>query len=922
MNPFTFVATYCMAINMKNKLYLSIFSLLLIALFSSITFRHFYCSKRATSMPDFLQSHFSRVDSIEKSLDFEQKLLGCFIISNDNLAATQNIIRQGMPAGILLEHSKRSEVKDELAGLHVPNQNMFLAIKSIDEFERSIGSPLPLVRGAVNNDSAISQLGAATGKELKECGVNLVFSNDLLHCLSPSPSAHSYHASIEAACTKAAAYQDGLATSGRVIYLSDLSRADRNNRPEQICHLIKEFRDRKLPAVLGSNETHQLNRIFLKKTLKDSLDYKGLLLQTLHKKCSKAQLKSMLSNADFFLVNASDFEAVFDAVRFCIKDSPDLKSVLEQSFRRTLMARYWANGRSTSGLKSNLELNKRLIIEKSLVYLGEKEAIPMVDINKKNILVLTNDSLSSTFVQTLRLYSKVDQRVFHQAVLMDSIERISSKFHRIIVLPRGKEMIGLLKDLAKKCRKKQLIVYVNADAGILADIPKEEAAILFSISSGLLADQLAAQALFGGIPILGRLPYRFAGFRQGDGYSTDKLRLKYSIPEELGIKSIALARIDSLVHEAISQKAFPGCQVLLAKDGVVFYHKAFGTTTYQDAMPVTCEHVYDLASVTKIAATVPSLMRLSDEGKFKANAKVSSYLKELKGTDKGDLLWRELLLHEAGLPPWMPYFSKIFVDKKNKNLKPEFFSKTKTKTCSIQISDHLFLNPAFEDTFLRSVFKVKLKDNKKYEYTDLGYYFLKEAVERITKSSLDRYTEQNFFVPIGAGSLSYHPLVHQLKSKIVPTEFDKLFRNELVHAYTHDPGAALMGDVAGHAGLFSNANDLAKLMQLYLQLGTYGGHRYFSKKTVLEFTQPKTQKDCTRGLGFDKQRGGPISPMVSPLSYGHTGFTGTVAWNDPMYNLVYIFLSNRVYPDASNNKLLELAIRKKIQEVVYRALKE
>jgi len=908
---------------MKKILYLSFFAFVVIGIFSSITFQHFYCASKPPATPEFLRQSPSVLDSIESSMDLEQKLRICFMIKNDDYEASKAILSQHPNSGILLAHSRKEEIQSELHDLNlVQSVKTCIAIPSLDDFENSIGVPVALVRGAVTSSESIGMLGAAVGRELKLNGVDAVFSDDRLHTLSPTPTPKSYHLSFETAAEKCTAYQLGLVLQNKLLYISDFEPSNHENKKDRADFLLKDLRDGGLPALSLSSQIAGEPSFYSSKTLKDSLNFKGLLIRHLGQDINEEKMKTAILNADILLVNASNFQINFELALSCLQKNKSLQKHIEQSAHRVLMARSWMKSSVESNLKLKLDLNKRWITEQSLIYLGQKSSLPILDINKKKTLVISGDSLHAPFISTLKLYSRIDQRVFSQAVFKDSIKRLVAGYHYIIVLPSNKAMTGLVRDLASECSKKQLIIYTQTNSSALNELPKGKAAILFSLLSGTTADELSAQSIFGGVAIQGRLPYGFAGFKSGEGYSTQKIRLKYSIPEEVGIKAAALSKIDSLVDDGIRQKAFPGCQVLLAKDGIVFYRKAFGTVTYESKDPVTNDHIYDLASVTKIAGVVPSLMRLLDDGKFKLDTKISGYLRELRGTDKQDLLCRELLLHEAGLPAWMPYFSKIFTDKKNKTLKPEYFSTVKSKTCKLQISDHLFMNPSFSDSFLHSVYDVKLKEDKKYLYTDLAYYFLKEAVERITRSNLDRFTEDNFYAPLGANSLCYCPLRFYDKKQIVPTEQDKLIRNELIQGFVHDPGALLMGGIAGHAGLFSNANDLAKLMQLYLQMGTYGGYTYFTKKTILEFTQPKTGKESSRGIGFDKQRGGPIYSKVSPLSYGHTGFTGTVAWNDPANNLVYIFLSNRVYPDANNNKLLELATRKKIQEVVYHALNQ
>jgi len=479
-------------------------------------------------------------------------------------------------------------------------------------------------------------------------------------------------------------------------------------------------------------------------------------------------------------------------------------------------------------------------------------------------------------------------------------------------------------------------------------------AIIIAYEDKDLNQELSAQLIFGGVKAFGRLPVKASEeYCAGTGIQLNNtIRLKYTIPEELGINPSDLKPVDSLVNDAINKKAIPGCVVFLAKDGKVFYNKSFGFFTYDSTRKVKNTDVYDLASITKVAATVPSLMVLYDNKQINISDRLSKYLPELQKTNKKKILIKDILAHQARLQSWMPFylktlecenpqeklFSRLPNSSKsvkinestfincNTRYKGNIYSKKPSKDFPVQVADSLYIRKEWNDSIFHGIYKSKLLPKPVYYYSDFGFMLLSKAVANITKKPFDRNIDSLLYKPLGASTLGFHPLIKIKKENIAPTENDLVFRKQLLRGYVHDPAAAMLGGVCGHAGLFANANDLGKLMQLYLNKGEYGGKRYFSEATFNLFTsRPFIRNGNRRALGFDKpeqdlKKQSPVSRMCSDLSYGHTGFTGTMAWVDPQYNLVYIFLSNRVCPDASVNKLAEINLRTNIQDIVYKAL--
>lgn len=425
----------------------------------------------------------------------------------------------------------------------------------------------------------------------------------------------------------------------------------------------------------------------------------------------------------------------------------------------------------------------------------------------------------------------------------------------------------------------------------------------------------AAQAIFGGVPITQKLTKTYSPvYSKGMGFVSDKIRLQYSVPEDVGINSDNLLEIDRIAREAMTQRATPGCVVLVAKDGKVIFNKAYGYHTYENAMPDKLTDIFDLASMTKISATTVEAMQLVDQGKLSIESTLGDYIPLARRSNKNNIKVREILLHQAGLIPDIQSFERV---------QPSDHSTDSSAAYPTRVSEHYFLRKDYyKDVMLPEMLNSPIKTPGQYVYSDVSMLFMQEVVESITSIPENVYVQQQFYNPLGMQTAGFLPLYRFSPAQIVPTENDQEYRQSLLDGYVHDPTAALKGGVAGHAGLFASANDVAILYQMLLNKGSYGGVQYFKPEVVDLFTS-KQSPVSRRGLGFD--RWDPIadrhypSKLASPQAYGHTGFTGTCVWVDPKYNLVYIFLSNRVHPNVSS-KLGSLNIRPRIQDVVYEAI--
>lgn len=453
----------------------------------------------------------------------------------------------------------------------------------------------------------------------------------------------------------------------------------------------------------------------------------------------------------------------------------------------------------------------------------------------------------------------------------------------------------------------------------------EVGCVLMAYNDDALTQDKAAQAVFGAIGMDGRLPVSASvGSPFNAGVTTYRnFRMGYSVPERVGMDGDTLrTRIARIANEAIEAGATPGCVVLVARQGKIIYHEAFGHHTYSKKQPVAPDDIYDLASVTKVAATTTAIMDLVQTRRLLLDKTLGDYLPELKGTNKENLVIRDVLAHRSPLQPWIPFYTHTL--EKDGMRVADLYSSKASSGYNLQVTDKLFLQTAYLDSIWMAIDTSELRDNSNYRYSDLGFYYMARIVKAISGKELDDYVRDRFYKPLGLFNIDFHPRERFELDRIVPSEVDNYWRQQPVHGYVHDMGAAMLGGVSGHAGLFGNAHDLAILGQLWLQRGIYGNHVYLKPEVVREFSS-RYPTETRRGLGFDmKQLDYNKSQNVSPLAgdkvFGHLGFTGTCIWADPDEELLFIFLSNRTYPSMHNAKLGNMQIRPRLQSAAYRSI--
>lgn len=665
-------------------------------------------------------------------------------------------------------------------------------------------------------------------------------------------------------------------------------------------------------------------------------------------------LQALVEGHDIILSPANVAEAV-QGIKAALRDGRLKMEDIDRRLVKILKAKYQVglDGRNlpdTTALLARLHNSEARLLKQELyenaitVLTNEKSHIPIRTLDNTTFASLTLNAgkkQALPFQRMLERYVKFRHFTINDANVADFDElfRQLRQFDHIVVAVHAdegnkrlsRESQAFLRFLDKETR---LTVVAFAQPHHLQGL-EELSTLLCAYDPDPVAQRVVPQVLFGAIGARGRLPVNASSaFAAGRGIDTPMLgRMAYSYPEAVGISSHGLQRIDSLAQWAIAKEMTPGCQVVIARKGKIIYEKGFGFQTYEQERPVTPNTIYDIASVSKVAATLQAVMFLQERGIIDLEERVSTYLPELKGTNKDKMTVRDVLLHRAGLLSFIPFWT---MTKDRNGLNPEIYSLQAEGVYNSQIATGLYAINSLRDSVWQWTIDSRLRRHRgrrnpswkpdyNYRYSDLSFYMLHHLVERMTNQPMDLFLVQNFYDPLGLETLNYRPLLKFPAERIAPTEEDTHFRNMLVRGTVHDEGAALFGGVAGHAGLFSTAHDLAILMQMNLQDGFYGGIRYLQPGTVNRFST-RQFNDSRRGLGWDKPEhrrdGGPTAPEASLSSFGHLGFTGTSAWVDPRYDLVYVFLSNRVHPDARNTKLLTEGVRTKIQSVVYQAMED
>lgn len=564
------------------------------------------------------------------------------------------------------------------------------------------------------------------------------------------------------------------------------------------------------------------------------------------------------------------------------------------------------------------------VIAHTTVLLNNQDGvIPLKSLEKKNIAsVSLSFAYSAVFDSLANKYDKITSfsaDSYKDSVNLNDLEDDLKYFNTILISIDDQNVskakyINFINSISKN---KQVIISFFGNGPGLKSFDLLKSPIVWTGQNNIDAAAIVPQYIFGGIAASNKLTTAYsARYTMGSGFTTTATRLKYTVPEDAGLNSNNLKEIDAIAAEAIAQKATPGLVVLVAKDGKVIFNKAYGTHTYDTNVPDKVTDIFDLASVTKVTATTPAVMRLFEEGKLKLDTNIGAYIPKARTTPMNNIQVREVMLHQAGFIPYIPFHDYV---------KTGDYSRDSSAAYPTKVADNYYIKKGFFKDFMwPKMLNSPIKTRGKYVYSDISMYVMKDIVEHISEEPLNQYTYENFYKPLGMQTAGFLPRNRFKPEQIIPTEMDSYFRKTLLVGYVHDQGAALAGGVSGHAGLFASANDLAIIYQMLLNRGTYGGVEYFKNSTVDMFTS-KQSNVSRRGLGFDRWDPDTTkhypSELASPQTYGHTGYTGTCVWVDPSRGLVYVFLSNRVNPTVTD-KLSNLKIRGRIQDVVNKAIDE
>ena len=855
--------------------------------------------------------------------------------------------------------------------------------------DSTVKYPWQMTIGAIQDNQLIFEMGRQIGSQLKRMGVHINFAPVVdvnVNPDNPVINARSFGEDRNNVAQKGIAYMLGM-QSQRVIANAkhfpghgDTDKDSHKTLPMinhsgrrldsveiypfkqliehglssvMVAHLYVPALDNQfnLPATLSSD--------IVTKLLKDSLRFDGLVITdalnmkgvSSYYKPGEVDVKALLAGNDVLLFS-EDVPKAISEIQKAIKNEEITQDEIDKRCLKILRAKEWVGLNDYHPIETNHlyeDLNKieyqllqRKLFQSSLSLIqNKKNLIPLKSLDTLKIAaVAMGEGGHGSFHKYLALYAEVDtfsvgfdpnplihkkimdQLKDHDLVIVSIHTSNKSPYNRFKIEGNSTDFLTVLR------MKKKVILTSFANPYALRNMGDLEYfdGIVQAFQNHESVNELAAQLIFGGIGTNGKIPVTInRNFPVGSGIDVEELiRINYVIPEEIGLERKWLYEIDSIALEGLNEGAYPGCQILAAHDGNVFYNRTFGYHTYDSSKQVKQDDVYDLASITKIASTLLMIMDLDQRGEIELDYSLCDYLPDLlDSSEYSNLRLREILTHQAGLAAWIPFYKNTI---SNGHLRYDVFSLDSSSTYSWKVADQLWINTSYEDSIFNQILANPLNESGDYKYSDLGYYFLKEIVERKTQRSIEEITQEKFYGPLGMNRTTFLPRTKIIDDEIIPTEDDQSFRMQLIHGYVHDPGAAMLGGVGGHAGLFSNANDLAKLMQMYLNGGIYGGKRFMDKSIISEYTSCQyCENENRRGVGFDKpmidnEEGGPTCTCVSYMSFGHSGFTGTYTWADPESKIVYVFLSNRIHPDVDNKKLISMSIRTRIQEVIHSAI--
>lgn len=858
--------------------------------------------------------------------------------------------------------------------------------------------PKNRVLGCIRNDTLLYQYGREVARQLREIGVQVNFAPvaDVDNNPgNPVINTRSFGGDAREVARKVIAYSRGLEDGGVMAVCKhfpghgDTETDSHVSLP--VLHFGRErldsvelypFKEAVLAGVSGMMVGHlkvpeldrkpaSISSEVIMKTLKDELHFSGLVftdaleMESISKSSDNLCADALAAGNDLLLV-PRNLKRSMAGVLKAVKEGRLTEEYITEKCRKVLVYKYALGLDNVPALNAD-GLPDRLFTTETAALMKElgqaavtvvKDSLDMLPLDlalSGNVLLSISPSLTESYPFYKELHKSVSLSWIHADT--DSLERIRERIRpaqQVIVALHQQDMKGFESLITELAAEKPLVLvcFTSLDAlKKLSPVADKAAAVVLAHTDNADLQEYVAGVLTGKELVDGRLSVDVQGIAKiGTGITLDPDFPRSYKPEDFGMDSNVLAGIDGIVQEGIREHAFPGCHVLVLKEGYPVYNKCFGTRTYDSESEVRENDIYDLASVSKAAGTLLAVMKLYDDGKFGLTDKVSRYLPALRGTNKENVTIQDLLFHESGLPASIPFYLEaidlksvkggLFKKKPDKNhtlqieenlyvnpdfsYKPAWVSKDSTDVYSLRLADNLYLNPKFQDVVMDEIIKAPVKGHS-YRYSCINFMLLKEMVEAVSGTPMDVFLDSVFYKPMGLMNTAYQPLKHFDRNRIVPTlKYDFLRKGEL-KGDVHDEAAAFMGGVSGNAGLFSTAHDVSVIFQMLLDRGVCGDVRYLSRATCDLFLTLKS-KESRRGLGFDKPDvedvdDSPCAVEAPGSVFGHTGYTGTAVWVDPDHDIVFVFLSNRTYPQAFDHKnLMKLNIRPRIQQAIYQSL--
>ena len=926
----------------------------------------------------YAQDDVKWADSVFRTMSLTEQVSQLFMIpvSARSKVVPQDaqirMIQQIKPGGIFLSGGTPEEnaflIRSVQQRLDVPvlvgtNAEWGLA-QSLDS---AIRMPVPMVMGALKNDSLIYLAGKIIGRQMNALGIHLNFSvnADIDVPETKSPVAYRYFTDRKSDLVKkGSAFIRGLQSAKVIAVVKHIPGKSEEEDADVFKNMMQVVgRDTLsfLPvqqllqdgaggvntaylhyAMMENNKAipAALSQLYITEYLKNKLSYSGLIfteapfLKSLVRKGRGATEVFAFTVGNDMIIDPENPELAIRKIIRLVRKNQALRQRLEFSVRKILQAKYHA------GLNKPLEFKGVISAEVKAQSLAIRRAIEgaavTVMANNKNLLPVSQlENRKFYLINTGVEQPELEKSLAHYVPFETIRLRVPADTSMANVINRGDVIIISFSDRSVVTikqvsswlnildKKTNLIILHAGNPNDIKGLPD-----LSTLVEGYYpedADEIVPQIVFGAISSKGKLPINVPAYSGKEVTTPFINRLSYGVPELVGMSSVILNKIDAVAKEAIDIGATPGCRVLIARDGMVIFNRSYGWQSYDKEIPVSEETIYDLASVTKVSATLQATMFMYDRGLIDLHKKASVYLPELRHSNKKDFVLKDILTHQSGLFPFVPFWARTMKDSTHL---PVFYAQSGSADYPLPVAENLFGRKTLRDSLWRWTIHSKINERQpraphEYKYSDMSFYILHHLAERKLNQPMEEFLSKNLYERLGAYTTTYQPLNKFSRSRIAPTEQDRLFRKSLLVGYVHDQGAAMHGGIAGHAGLFSTANDLAKVGQMWLQKGNYGGIQYFNPGTI-EFFSARYYRNSRRALGWDKSvpgdPKGPTSLYASHATFGHTGFTGTCIWVDPVFNLVYIFLSNRVHPDMTNNKLLNANIRTRIQDITYQSI--